>query len=464
MKKYTSQCLKHLIRYPFFKYELTKSTNSPQNNISLAYLINNQIINIFKQIYHLKQLFNILEDEKLLNGITFQNCNDNYAKISDFLNINKIEYINHIQKYELSEGIKFKESEINFSPKYINNQSNLEYIDNFQIIDQEFYSFLIQKYGKSLFMYKVNYITLEGKIFLMIDYNQNYIYEIVSMNPEGGDFKAEYLIEVIIESIDNNFLYNKNSFQNIIIKSLITKGIQKCILMENPILVENNVSLKFHPINGLFKPSIKDTKSNQSLKLKNQTNNNYLNLNSAFKLTQDSSKRKNSLFYYSDRLKVMLLLTVSQKYEPERIIEKAHLINQKWLDEYKFKEINSLIDTKLNEIIKLWNINYDLNSIIPIINILDQNILQQYNSLISFNTQINPQSSPDQLALSNKYIDLYKKFVLVNDKMFNLLSQYFRLSSTNDDISYIHSKRQGDFIIFKNYQSYNTQNQMNYKT
>ena len=199
--KYFSQNLKHLIRYPYFQRELTLLTYSSQNNIRPAYLINNQIIKKFKQIYDLKNLFNVLESERLLDGITYQNCNDNYFKINTFLNINKIDYIKHLQKFEIPGGIKFKGSEIIFTPKYINNQLNLEYIDNFQIIDHEFYTFLIQKYGENLFMYKVDCATIDNKLFLIINYDQKFIYEIVSINPEGGDFIVEYLIEVISMNI-----------------------------------------------------------------------------------------------------------------------------------------------------------------------------------------------------------------------------------------------------------------------
>jgi len=446
----------HLIRFPFFKNVLKLSTYSSQNNIRTGYLLNNQIYNKFKQIYQLKKLFDVLEDNNLLNEITYQNCDDNYFKINDFLNIHKIDYINHIQKYEIPGGTKFQGSEIILTPKYINNKPTLKYIDNFEIIDQEFYSFLIQKYGENLFMYKVYYSNIEDKIFLIIDYEQTYIYEIVNINPEGGDFIVEYIIEVKIQNIYNSSFYNKNSLNNLIFKTLFNFGIHKFISIENPIIVTDNVSLKLHPINCIIKQSIKSKKTNQKY---NFESNIILNAKTSFIPASKNMKIKNDLINYSDRLKVMILLAISQKYEPESKIEKVHLINPKWLDEYKFKEINSLIDSRLNEIINLWNNNYDLNSVIPIITILDKNKLQQYNSLISFNTQINSQSSPDQLALSNKYIDLYKNFILVNNKMFNLLSQYFRLSSTNDDISYIHSKRQGDFIIFKNYQSYNSQNQ-----
>ena len=71
----------------------------------------------------------------------------------------------------------------------------------------------------------------------------------------------------------------------------------------------------------------------------------------------NSLKVKNNMITLSDRLKVIILLAVSQKYEPEKKIDKAHLINPKWLNEYKFKEINSLIESRFNEIIKIWNYN-----------------------------------------------------------------------------------------------------------
>ena len=147
--KYYSYNLKHLIRLPFFKNELKNPGSSSQRNLRTAYLINNQMINKLKNIYELKKLFDILGDEKLLDGITYENCDNNYIKIIEFLNNNKKEYIEHIQKIEQPGGIKIEGKNIDIQTKKLKNQNNnnLEYIDNFEIIDRDFYTFLLEKFG-----------------------------------------------------------------------------------------------------------------------------------------------------------------------------------------------------------------------------------------------------------------------------------------------------------------------------
>ena len=106
-KLYYSLNLKHLIRFPYFKKELISPSTSLEKNIRSAYLINNRIMEKLTVIYNLKKLLEILFEQKLLDGITYKNCDENYNKMNLFLNKNHIEYINNIQKFEQPRGIKF---------------------------------------------------------------------------------------------------------------------------------------------------------------------------------------------------------------------------------------------------------------------------------------------------------------------------------------------------------------------
>ena len=733
---YYSENLKHLIRYPFFKKELKNPENSSQRNLRNAYLINIQMINKFKEIYKLKKLFDILDDKKLLYGISYENCDNNYIKIIEFLNSNEKEYIENLKKVEQPGGIKIEGKNIDIQTKKLENQNNLEYIDNFEIIDRDFYTFLLQKFGQELkwFLFSANYAIMEGKIFLVINYDKDYqtiIYELVSINHEGGDIIVEYLIEVL--NPENKFSNDINSLNNLISNFIFTDGLKRLLSTQNPVEVNQYISLRLYPINGVLRQSLN---GNQNTKLKksqnnlinNNTNNNMiipmsqitgfntiqnvqpqnvvynnvynnvynkpviptqfndvnnknlmtnidkiifqephyyiinnkswqllldyynqdnianynhtkivinkisninafnldsykieilkktflnmpfifpinfqiakypdlmkifeilncnqtnnelfeeillinidkgfifisleknskinnnliyiysnqinsqtnsyepiaiiicndysdrnnkfnkliqisqklklndiiqntetfsnkinspcylyhdiinshnvhnthvisknnaslqniiLNKKTAFIPSHNSLKVKNNMIILSDRLKVMILLAISQKYEPEKTINKAHLINPKWLDEYKFKEINSLIDSKLNEIIKIWNNNYDLNSINPILNILGQTQLQQFDYQMNSQAQNYFLASPERIQFGDNNICFYKNFVLVNDKMFKLIKTHFNLSSEKDNISYINSKRQGDFVILKDHKPYNQQN------
>jgi len=138
---YYSFNLKHLFRFFYFKYELKSPSYSSQMKLKSAYLINSQIIKKFKDIYALKELFGELNNRNLLKWINYQNFDGMFKLINEFLNEHNNEYINNLQKQEQPGKIKLKGRDIIFTPKYINNQPNLLYIDNFEIIDPEFLFF-----------------------------------------------------------------------------------------------------------------------------------------------------------------------------------------------------------------------------------------------------------------------------------------------------------------------------------
>lgn len=265
---YQSEFLKHLIRFPFSKQELISPFDF-HNNLNKVYLIKKEVIGKLKEIYSLKKLFEILSINNLLVGISYQNCDSNYSKISKYLNENKSNYINGIKKIEIPGVINFNEIENSFTTKYIDNNPNLNYIDGFEIIDQEFASFLNQKFYNGLKMFICYYSTIENKILLIINLNQtSYIYEIVSINQDGGDIIIEYLIE--LKKIKNDTTYDIDSLINFVFQTIRTNGIDKLIKNENLISIDDNLVLSFHPINKAFNKNIK--KSN-FIQLQNKGNN-----------------------------------------------------------------------------------------------------------------------------------------------------------------------------------------------
>ena len=200
--------------------------------------------------------------EKLLDGINYQKCDLIYGRIIDSLNFDQTNYINYLQRIERPRGIKLEGKDIIFKPKYFNNQPNLIYIDNFEIIDQEFSSFLLHKFGADILMYKAYYAKIEDKIFLIIDFDQTFIYEIIGTNQDKSDIIVEYLIEVLISIKGKSFSYNTASLNQLIFKYLSTNGIKKLIIMSqnNFITIDNNISLKFHPINKLHEQNTNSEK------------------------------------------------------------------------------------------------------------------------------------------------------------------------------------------------------------
>ena len=691
-EKYDSELLKHLIRFPFFKKELKLPKTIPTKDLNVGYLVKKEAIEKLKKYYDLKELIEILSKNNVLNdNIDYQNCDANYPKISEYLNRDQAKYINTIERYESQGIIRFEKKK--FSYKNIPNQQGFNYLDDFEIIDQGLALILDNKFNKSLQLIQVKYLSENNKIFLAINLNQTYMYEIVSMNPNGGNIIVEYLIGIIntnvisadINSLICNFILNigidkliKANQPDPIPSSNIclilypinipppqkiiqpqpvnvpnnnaNNGINSNTMIPKPMGANLNISTPPKNINILnsYNPTLSNSGvQNMSAQDKNipqqplylihkkfmeimkppvhgiptdfkqykikyyQTNNGFIfpmdfdiieketldkinkflnnmvaqnifeeiyyipindgfifipknnhipsqnnliyvykgdiktykphiiiqcantqdrdnkfnliaidparknfiqnykyfqskyslyclliNINNQQKITGEQPQQiinpiykfeaqtnnvvqinnsnkviinpinnekmglNNSDFNISDRLKVMLLLAVSQIYDDyrENKLSKIYLINPEWLEQYKYKKIKSLVLEKSNEIIKLWNYSYDLNSLSQIIPILDKEKLQKYDSTINFDNQIYHPTS-EQIVVKDKYIDIYRRFVIVNEQLFKLFQKYFKLPPTNEEMFYIHKKGE-DLIILKNHQIYNQQNQV----
>ena len=192
---YNSQLLKHLIRFPYFKNELVSKNNPSQ--INQGYIIKKDIIKTLKEKYALKEIYNILQDNKILDGINYHNCDSNYQKVIQFLYKNINLFLNGIKRIESNEIQFIFVPNETISKKFIDNNrhSQLIYIDEFEIIDKDFYSYLKKLYKNNLQILPIDYILIEGKIILTINNGQKFIYEIAYINPDGGDIIVEYLIE-----------------------------------------------------------------------------------------------------------------------------------------------------------------------------------------------------------------------------------------------------------------------------
>ena len=100
---YDSEFLKHILRNIYLKKELFSQNNIFQNKINQAYIINSSLINKLKQIYNLKDIIAYLDNNQLLSGLTYNNFDDNYPRISKFLNEKQTNYINIIKKTNQKE-------------------------------------------------------------------------------------------------------------------------------------------------------------------------------------------------------------------------------------------------------------------------------------------------------------------------------------------------------------------------
>ena len=146
--------------------------------------------------------------------------------------------------------------------------------------------------------------------------------------------------------------------------------------------------------------------------------------------------------------------------------EKVYLINPEWLKELQYEKIKSFVYQKTYGRTDIWNYTYNIDSILNIFQNVDNNTLKAYDSQLNIQPRNNWQIPAETITLlDNKYIDLYKQFVLVNGPMFEQIKNNFGITPTKENIFHIYSNTDGDFIIFKNYQlriPQNSNNMLNY--
>ena len=219
------------------------------NNINIinfhqAYIVPKGVLNKLNQIYSINEAISYLNDNQQLNSINYNNFDENYQNISIFLNKNQLNYINNIKQNEHSIGTKFNQNEVSLVLKNFNNQNNLKYIDDFEIIDKDFAIYLFQLFKNNITIYKVDYTKIETKLFLVININQDYIYEIVNLK-DNDSITVEYLIKIV----ENNMTNDIKALNNIIGNVLKDNGIKNLINHGNPINIGKNLAINLFGIN-----------------------------------------------------------------------------------------------------------------------------------------------------------------------------------------------------------------------
>ena len=166
----------------------------------------------------------------------------------------------------------------------------------------------------------------------------------------------------------------------------------------------------------------------------------------------------------SDRLKTMILLAVSQIYNyPENQKERVYLMNYKWLEEYKYSDIKKKVIEIIQSRKASWNSSYNFDSITNIIQLFGQEKLEKYDQKLqkTKNIQCFPYDYVVPFEIPKKYIDIFRKFVLINDKMYEHFRKYFGISLPNDTIYHIYKSPNADYLFFVNYITKNGKNPNN---
>ena len=238
--KFHKLYLKNLIKLAYLKKELNSDKNYFQNQLIKAYIINKNIINKLIILYKFDEILSILDKNKLLKGISYQNFEDNDLKIKEFINEICYNYNNKISQDGFEENIELTENEKSLQIKHTNEIIDCDYLDDFEIIDEKFANLLLKQFI-NIRIYPVQFGSIKNKnIFIIINHEQKYFYEVMSLNLDNA-LIFEFLINIVR---DKMFNMNK-ALNNYIFAYLCKNAIKSLIYKGNPIKLEK-INIKFN--------------------------------------------------------------------------------------------------------------------------------------------------------------------------------------------------------------------------
>jgi hypothetical protein len=304
----------------------------------MGYALDSQIIKKLVSMHNLGEKLGILNTQA--NWLTYQNFDNYYTHILKILNQNNIAPID-IQSLNSINEIRNP-----LIPKKI---SNLLYLDNFALIDNNFGAFLYQISNKSIKMYQALYTSIGNKIVMSINSEYSNIYQIVSF--QNDDFIVEYIIGISYNQYSNDIKH----IHNLIVSTILNKGPQNLNILKNGIFVNNCFKFFLHELNNInnetkenvnylnnaqsLLKSTSDPLMRNSLPISDNIHNNTKNIDNNVIGNNEKNLNDNLLLFISiikERQK--LLYEISQpngnKNDPKK---EYYLINKNYLKEISDK-------------------------------------------------------------------------------------------------------------------------------
>ena len=222
-----------------------------------------------------------------------------------YINNFQINYINSIKKYEEKEAINFNENEISPIPKDLNNYIDIKYFDGFDIIGEQFATFLKKKFN-NITIPLIYFVIIQDKLYANIFHGQKNYYQIMDLN-SNHNLNFEYIIE-----ITKNRLFNDTKSLNYYFFYIFAKkGIQNLFYQENPISLENdNFIFNLYNRTSMHRKKRIKKIENTSIPLimPNSTLKDSLSINSYSEIQNEKNNKVHFIFITTTQLKFEIFI------------------------------------------------------------------------------------------------------------------------------------------------------------
>ena len=392
------------------------------------YLINKKYIDEIKKIAHFDKFKETLKNDNEIKNRFYQGNIDYLVKLKKSLS-NEILTEFYVSKREDIEKNLNIVNIYDKRSKYFSSSEKLYYYENFQIINQK-------------------------------------LLEIIRDLDYSIDAKCISILDLII-SIDKAILWVNENGRNLINVGYIN---EYDVFVVDYIIKTENMFQEDYDIKKIFK-IIKEQGYNyfKSKCIKDDR----LYIVKDFKIEGKIYKISNEKAFndyniqtdsISEKLKGMILIAISQNidinkfHEYSKNIEKVYLMNSKYLNQYKYEEISSLLNQNI-EIQKLiGEINnphytYNPQKLEELILKLDKDKLKAIDLALQMAAQSNNnwEATPDRMALEYmKDINVYKNFVLIKEKLFKEIKKKLDIYLTETNFEYFY-KDNADILVINNY-------------